>query len=153
MKLAEALLLRAEYQQKIVNLQGRLAQNLKVQEGEQPHEDPEQLLQELLSLNDKLVELIKKVNLANMQTPFDERRTLADALVEREILAKKRQILTTAVSNANQRDYRLTHAEVKLVVTVDIARLQKQIDQLSKEFGVLDTAIQARNLTVDLEYL
>ncbi|CAK7041933.1 hypothetical protein CUZ56_01055 [Saezia sanguinis] len=151
MKLAEALLLRAEYQQKIVNLQGRLAQNLKVQEGEQPHEDPEQLLQELLSLNDKLVELIKKVNLANMQTPFDERRTLADALVEREILAKKRQILTTAVSNANQRDYRLTHAEVKLVVTVDIARLQKQIDQLSKEFRELDTAIQARNWTVDLE--
>lgn len=151
MKLAEALLLRAEYQQKIVNLQGRLAQNLKVQEGEQPHEDPEQLLQELLSLNDKLVELIKKVNLANMQTPFDERRTLADALVEREILAKKRQILTTAVSNANQRDYRLTHAEVKLVVTVDIARLQKQIDQLSKEFRELDTAIQGRNWTVDLE--
>lgn len=151
MKLAEALLLRAEYQQKIVNLQGRLAQNLKVQEGEQPHEDPEQLLQELLSLNDKLVELIKKVNLTNMQTPFDERRTLADALVEREILAKKRQILTTAVSNANQRDYRLTHAEVKLVVTVDIARLQKQIDQLSKEFRELDTAIQARNWTVDLE--
>jgi hypothetical protein len=151
MKLAEALLLRAEYQQKIVNLQGRLAQNLKVQEGEQPHEDPEQLLQELLSLNDKLVELIKKVNLANMQTPFDERRTLADALVEREILAKKRQILTTAVSNANQRDYRLTHAEVKLVVTVDIARLQKQIDQLSKEFRELDTAIQARNWTVDFE--
>lgn len=151
MKLAEALLLRAEYQQKIVNLQGRLAQNLKVQEGEQPHEDPEQLLQELLSLNDKLVELIKKVNLSNMQTPFDERRTLADALVEREILAKKRQILTTAVSNANQRDYRLTHAEVKLVVTVDIARLQKQIDQLSKEFRELDTAIQARNWTVDLE--
>ena len=151
MKLAEALLLRAEYQQKIVNLQGRLAQSLKVQEGEQPHEDPEQLLQELLSLNDKLVELIKKVNLANMQTPFDERRTLADALVEREILAKKRQILTTAVSNANQRDYRLTHAEVKLVVTVDIARLQKQIDQLSKEFRELDTAIQARNWTVDLE--
>lgn len=151
MKLAEALLLRAEYQQKIVNLQGRLVQNLKVQEGEQPHEDPEQLLQELLSLNDKLVELIKKVNLTNMQTPFDERRTLADALVEREILAKKRQILTTAVSNANQRDYRLTHAEVKLVVTVDIARLQKQIDQLSKEFRELDTAIQARNWTVDLE--
>jgi len=151
MKLAEALLLRAEYQQKIVNLQGRLAQNLKVQEGEQPHEDPEQLLQELLSLNDKLVELIKKVNLANMQTPFDECRTLADALVEREILAKKRQILTTAVSNANQRDYRLTHAEVKLVVTVDIAQLQKQIDQLSKEFRELDTAIQGRNWTVDLE--
>ena len=48
MKLAEALLLRTEQQQKLELLEGRIRANLKVQEGDTPHEDPEALLREAM---------------------------------------------------------------------------------------------------------
>ena len=57
MKLAEALLLRAEYQTRLAELQNRILNNLKVQEGELPDEDPIVLLQEALELNEKLCRL------------------------------------------------------------------------------------------------
>lgn len=47
MKLAEALVLRADLQKRIAQLRERLRQSALVQEGEQPPENPEQLLIEL----------------------------------------------------------------------------------------------------------
>jgi len=47
MKLAEALNLRADLQRRVEQLRMRLAQNAKVQEGEEPLEDPKGLLAEL----------------------------------------------------------------------------------------------------------
>lgn len=44
MKLAEALLLRGEMQTKIASLHQRVTNNAVVQEGEQPHEDPRELI-------------------------------------------------------------------------------------------------------------
>nr|WP_164997123.1 hypothetical protein [Clostridium minihomine] len=52
MKLAEALLLRSEYQKKLENLQSRIMVNLKVQEDDKPHENPEELLKEAFDLNE-----------------------------------------------------------------------------------------------------
>lgn len=40
MKLAEALLLRSKQQNKIENLRERIRKNLKIQEGDNPAEDP-----------------------------------------------------------------------------------------------------------------
>ena len=47
MKLAEALQERADINRKIEQLKSRLNNNVLVQEGEQPAEDPEKLKQEL----------------------------------------------------------------------------------------------------------
>ena len=47
MKLAEALILRADLQKRLEQLRQRLILNAQVQEGEQPAEDPESLLREL----------------------------------------------------------------------------------------------------------
>lgn len=44
MKLAEALMLRADMQNRIENLRGRLMSNAIVQEGEECAEDPQELL-------------------------------------------------------------------------------------------------------------
>ena len=43
MKLAEALNLRADLQKRIAQLKERLANNVKVQEGDSPAEDPKAL--------------------------------------------------------------------------------------------------------------
>jgi hypothetical protein len=46
MKLAEALLLRADLQKKVASLRDRIVANAVVQEGDKPHEAPDQLMKE-----------------------------------------------------------------------------------------------------------
>ena len=65
MKLAEALLLRAEYQDKLDNLQQRILANLKVQEGDVPHEDPKALVEEAMDLHRELCALVQRINQTN----------------------------------------------------------------------------------------
>lgn len=50
MKLAEVLILRADCQKRIDQLRQRLLRSAKVQEGEQPPENPQQLLLLFLSV-------------------------------------------------------------------------------------------------------
>lgn len=151
MKLAEALLLRSEYQQKIENLNSRILSNLKIQEGDVPNEDPEELLTEIFTVNDKLRELICKINHCNNNIFLSDGRSLAQVLTERDMLIKKRSILSSIVGKASEKDYRLTHTEVKMCVTLKISDLQKQIDLLSKQFRELDTQIQGLNWSTELE--
>ena len=47
MKLAEALILRADHQKRLEQLKQRLLRNAKVQEGDRPAEEPGELLAEL----------------------------------------------------------------------------------------------------------
>lgn len=150
MKLAEALLLRSEYQKKIENLQSRLIANLKVQENDTPHENPEELLQEAFALNDQLCELVKQINARNNTVTLPTGQLLSEALADRDMLMKKRNLLASLTASANQRDFRLTRAEIKMTVTLPIGELQQQIDSLSRSFRELDIQIQALNWTVDL---
>ena len=53
MKLAEALILRADYQKRVELLKNRLLQNVRVQEGDEPNEDPKLLLKKLTELLEK----------------------------------------------------------------------------------------------------
>ena len=61
MKLAEALILRADCQKRIQQLETRLVNNAMVQDGETPAEDPSQLRLELEDLSEQLLLLIKQV--------------------------------------------------------------------------------------------
>ena len=62
MKLAEALILRADLQKRIEQLRIRLNNNAKVQENDTPAENPETLLNELDECVNQLTILIKKIN-------------------------------------------------------------------------------------------
>ncbi len=150
MKLAQALLLRSEYQVKIANLQSRILANVKVQEGEKPHEDPEDLLAESFRLCDEQAALIKKINQRNMLTTLPNGETLAEALATRDLLQKKRNLLADIGSFANEKDYRLTRAEIKTLVVLPIGELQKEIDRLAKAYRELDAKIQEVNWTTEL---
>lgn len=150
MKLAEALLLRTEYQQKVGNLQSRILSNIKIQEGENPVENPDELLKEIFLINEKLADIIVKINKTNNNTCISDGKTLAEALVERDMIMKKRNILSNIVAEANQKDYRLSHSEVKMHVSMNIAEIQKMIDKLSKQYRQLDTEIQSVNWTTDI---
>ena len=150
MKLAEALLLRSELQKKFENLQNRIFANIKVQDNDKPLENPMTLTDEAFETSEQLCELIKKINNCNNTTKLPTGQTLSEAIVERDMLLKKRNLLASIASRALEKDYRLTHTEVKMNVVVSIETTQKQIDELSKQFRELDTQIQAINWTTEL---
>ncbi|MBL1230787.1 DIP1984 family protein [Enterococcus sp. BWB1-3] len=150
MKLAEGLLLRSEYQQKLEGIQQRILKNLKVQEGDEPGEYPETLLKEYSKINEELSFLVTQINACNQQKILDDGRTISEALIAREEMVRKRKLLVLIQSTATDSNFRRTRAEIKIKTTVNISRLQREIDHLSKEFRKLDTLIRKTNWSVDL---
>lgn len=150
MKLAEALILRADLQKRMEQIRSRLYNNVLTQEGESPSEDPNVLLKEFMALQEELTTLIKAINRTNNITPFTEEMTLSEALVERDAILSKRSILSNAANLASEKQDRYSKTEIKSVSTIDIKKFQKDADRLSKEFRELDTKIQGLNWNVDL---
>ena len=68
MKLSEALSLRADLQRKIGQLKRRLCSCVKVQEGNDPIEDPVELRKELDRCFEQLEELVYRINYTNLVT-------------------------------------------------------------------------------------
>ena len=150
MKLAEALAERSDCQNRLEDLKKRMARSARVQEGEQPAEDSAELLSEAERLFGRLLDLVSAINRTNARTAFDEKRSVSDAIAKRDITAKKRDFLSSIADAASTRQDRYSKSEVKFVATLSIAQLQKQVDQLSKEFRELDTRLQELNWQTEL---
>lgn len=150
MKLAEALILRADLQKRIEQIKNRLRNNVMVQEGDKPSEDPEVLLKEFEDCQLELTDIIKRINRTNNETMFNKKWTLADVLAERDGLWEKRLVLSHVAEAASIKQDRYSRTEIKYISTVDVKELQKEIDKLSKEYRELDTKIQGLNWTIDL---
>lgn len=149
MKLAEALIQRADTQRRLAQLESRMMRSAKVQEDEQPPEDPADLFAELDQLINQLTRLIQQINKTNSNVQFDETRTLTDALAERDTLMMKRSIINSVMQTA-QPQARYGRMEIKELPTINIAETQKQVDDISRQYRELDTAIQQLNWVVDL---
>ena len=150
MKLAEALAERSDCQKRLEEIRKRIIRSARVQEGEQPAEDSAELLAEAQRIHTRLLELICAINRTNARTPFDERRTISDAIAERDIAGKRRDFLSGIADAASTRQDRYSKSEVKFVSTVPIAQLQEQADQLSKQYRMLDTRLQELNWQTEL---
>lgn len=150
MRLAEALILRADKKKRIEQLRARLIRSAKVQEGEQPPESPMELINELNSLVDDLTILIRKINKTNSLTGFDQGQTLSDSLANRDMILLKRSVLESLLEATVMKLDRYSKSEVKFYSTVNIADTQKEIDLLSKQYRELDTKIQEKNWIVEL---
>jgi hypothetical protein len=150
LKIAEALAERSDCQNRIEDLKKRLARSARVQEGEEPAEEPSELLAEVDRMFTRLLQLIRSINRTNANTAFSERQTIADAIAERDTVGKKRNLLAGIAEAAGTRQDRYSKSEVKFVSTVPVSQLQKQIDELSKRFRELDTKIQELNWQTDL---
>ena len=150
MKLAEALSLRKDLQKKIDQLSSRLNQNVKIQEGDEPAEQPEELLKELDGCLNQLKDLILRINITNLHHECDG-RTLTDMIAERDVLTKRISILRGIFDTLSQGQERYSRTEIKYVSTIDIKVLNKQIDCYSQQLRKLDMQIQAANFEVELE--
>ena len=149
MKLAQALILRADTQKRLEQLKGRLLDNAKMQENERPSEDPKLLLKELDRLSDELFRLILAINLTNSSAKF-EGTSLTEMIAKKDTLSQKASVLRDFAKSASQKVDLYSNSEIKILSSVDVAMLQKQRDELSKEIRELDMKLQEANWQVDL---
>ncbi len=150
MKLAEALILRADRKKRIEQLKQRLVRNAQVQKGEKPAEPPESLIEELERISEELLLLIQHINKTNAVTEFDQGVTLSDAIANRDILVLKHGIYRELAQTATVIHDIRTRSEVKFISTVKVAEIQEQADQLAKAHRELDTRIQEINWNTEL---
>jgi hypothetical protein len=145
MKLAEALLLRADLQKKIASLRERVVANAVVQEGDKPHEDPTTLMSEAFGAIDKLETLVSKINETNLRAKLADGRTLTAAIARRDTLAAQHALITAAIAGCRKEPDRYGVREIKWVATLKVAKLQKQSDDLAKKIRELNALIQEAN--------
>ena len=151
MKLAEALILRADYQKRIEQLKQRLVRNAKVQEGDDPAENPTELLADYERVSQQLVTIIQQINKTNANTLLEGQLTIADAIAMRDGLRHKHGLYTALAEAATITQERYSRSEVKFQSTLNVAQMQKQADDLARQYRELDTKLQSANWVTDLQ--
>lgn len=151
MKLAEALMLRGDMQKKLASLRERLAANAVVQEGDQVHEDPEGLMKEAFGVLDELERLVYAINQANLKHQLPDGRNLTEAIARRDTLAQRHALIQSAIAASRKEPERYSVREIKWVATMEIAKLQRQLEDLAQNIRELNARIQETNWKVDLD--
>ncbi|MBQ5412287.1 MAG: DIP1984 family protein [Oscillospiraceae bacterium] len=144
MKLAEALQERADLNRKIDELRRRLGNAVLVQEGEEPVEDPAELLKELDLAVARLEELMAAINLTNCKTKVNG-MTLTALIAKKDALMLKLSAYRDLVYTAGQNTNRARGTEIKVKALLKATDLQKAADQTAKEVRELDNLLQETN--------
>jgi hypothetical protein len=154
MKLAEALNEKKNLAARIGELQGRYTAAAVIEEGSEPDESAEELLQSLNAAFAQWEILTVQVNVANNRIQVGD-VTMMQALAHRDSL--KSQIshfnaIASAIRQRNQsrRYYNETGPKMVVAEGVTAKTFIKLVDDLSKELRLLDAAIQAANWSNDL---
>lgn len=149
MKLATALSERADLQRRIAELGSRLNNNAKVQEGEKPSEDPKALLKELDDCLKRLEELVARINKTNNAAGSGD-LSITDLIARRDCLRERIRIMRDFLNASSEKISRYSKAEIKILSTVSVPELQKQLDGWSRQLRETDELIQELNWTTEL---
>ena len=150
MLLAEALNERADAQRRLLDLRDRIGANARVQEGEQPAEDPQELLDQAIDVSERIRVLIVAVNVTNTATRLPDGTTVTAALARREALGRRIRVVTEAAKRATDKVARWGRAEIREVAVLDVAALRGEADRLAAERRALDAELQRINWTTEL---
>ncbi|CAN5593221.1 DIP1984 family protein [soil metagenome] len=151
MKLAEALLERADLQKHIEQLQSRIVANASYQEGEPPAEDAAELIELALTSIAALEGLVTAINVTNTGTTASDGRALTALLSEREALRMKHSVLTKAADAAAiGPGYRQMRSELRQISALPVKGIREQAEAVAKQLRELDVLIQRTNWEADL---
>ena len=137
-------------QKRLQQLGQRIQNNVKVQEGDEPSEQPTELLRELDDCLKRLEELIWRINATNMQTRNAEGLTLTQLMAQKDVLTMRIGTLRSVFDTASSGQDRYSRSEIKMVTVVDVKQLGKQIDEYSAKLRQLDIEIQSLNFLTEL---
>lgn len=150
MKLAEALSIRKDLQKRIQQIGKRLEDNVKIQEGDEPAENPKELMKELDECLKQLENLIWRINLTNVQTVNEAGKTVTQLMAEKDVLSLRLSALRGTFDRASSQHDRYSRSEIKMITVVDVKQLSKQIDEYSAALRKLDMEIQTLNFHTEL---
>src|SRR5690606_5765012 len=100
MKLAEALMERAELRRRMQDLRERILRNAKYQEGDTPAEDPRELLAEYDDASATFKSLVTRINNTNNTVALEDGRLMVEALADRDALKEKHSLYKSLVAEA-----------------------------------------------------
>jgi hypothetical protein len=148
----EALNRRADLQKRVAQLQDRLSACVLAQEGEDPPESPDELLEELDRRCDELQELIAKINHTNASARLATGETVTEGIARRDVIALRQGALRSAIKAATGSSFgsglgltRYSRSEIRMVRQVKVAELQSRLDTLAQERRELDNRLQEHN--------
>ena len=150
MKLAQALLERADLQRRLQQLSQRMQQNAVYQEDESPSENPEELLAEYRRTAEQWQHLVTQINLANSKITLQNGETMTAALATRDRLKQEHTALIALANAALPEQNRYSRSEIKLIAAVNIKNIRSQADKIAQAARQLDLQIQEANWTNDL---
>jgi Family of unknown function (DUF6847) len=147
-----ALNRRSDLQKRIAQLQDRLRACVVAQEGEEPPEDPGELMGEIDQLCTELEGLIAKINHANASAKLADGATVTEALARRDVIALRQGALRTAIKAATGQGgalgggfSRYSRSEICTVRHVRVSDLQDRLDALARQRRELDNRVQEHN--------
>ena len=150
MKIAEALNERATLKASLSQIKNRMLKNAKVQEGDAPAEDAKELATKYAEVNNSLTDIICKINKTNQLVKNANGDSLADLITRRESYKHLIKVYSELYDEAIIERDRFSRNEIRFISAVSPAELQKDINEFSKRFRMLDTEIQGINWTTDL---
>ncbi|MBU2753351.1 DIP1984 family protein [Acidithiobacillus sp. CV18-2] len=149
MKLAEALVIRADTQKQLEQLKYRMLRNVKVQDGEKPAENPIKLIAEYEAAAAELGRLIRQINITNSRATVLG-RTMTQALAERDVLKQRQAMYRDLAEAATVTQSVSFRSEIRFRSFVSVPEIQKKADMAAKELRELDARIQEANWRIDL---
>ncbi|MER2117799.1 MAG: DIP1984 family protein [Enterococcus casseliflavus] len=150
MKLAEALLLRRDLNNRLFQLRNEIFSSVLVQEGDTLDRSITELFKEYNEINQQYSELVVAINRKNATASLaDSALLLMEALEQREQLRRKHALLTQALDETKAAP-RMGRNEIRLVRTIDTKTLTEQLNTTAKQLRELDGKIQQTNWLVDL---
>ncbi|HUH27252.1 DIP1984 family protein [Gelidibacter sp.] len=146
-KLAEGLLLRADLMKKIEHLQNRIRPVLIVSDDKLPQEDPNKLLAQLRKAIQDLESVIIRINKTNNETSVEGEGSLMEALAKRDSL----KMLSEKLRNIRYAAQVDNSGDNNLKTTIDIKKLQNEMDHTGRAFREIDSKIQEINWLTELK--
>jgi len=147
MKLAEALNARKELEARLTRLEERLHASARVQEGLEPDESPDAMLEKAAA---ELVEIVSRISRTNVETVV-EGRILADWIAERDVSWRRLRVLQSALRAAAPfYDRHGGPGSVRSVTTFSTARRHAELDALALRINAIDARIQQANWETEL---
>jgi hypothetical protein len=154
MLLGEALADRASKRKQLEQVEARAVSVARYQEGEQPAESADELLEQGQRLIGELRDLAGRVNRTNSATELEPGFTLTDALATRDGYAAQYKLLTAiADAAAGGRGIgwaRQLRSELQQVSAVRVADLRAEADQVAEARRRLDVRIQQTGWSTEL---
>lgn len=149
-KLAELLNERKAVKEEIKKVKERLYLAAKMQEGDTaPVESPEELRKSLISLYQKLNELIVMINKTNVSTIIDG-KNLMELIAERDKNIAIAETLHRLADGASPKPERFSRNEIRFVPTVNVKEVREEADLYSKKAREIDNKIQAANWNTEV---